>query len=134
MILRDPVHGLVAFEGDEEGIVERLLDTPEVQRLRRVRQLGVTSLAFPGAEHSRFAHAIGAAFVMKLFLARLRAIHGELPLSQQVTATTRGRRSPRRSCTTSVTGRSRTCSRTPSPERRRTRRGRSASFSTDRPA
>src|ERR1700689_4000952 len=84
MILRDPVHGLVAFEGDEEGIVERLLETPEVQRLRRVRQLGVTSLAFPGAEHSRFAHAIGAAFVMKLLLARLRAIHGVLPANQRV--------------------------------------------------
>ncbi len=85
MILRDPVHGLVAFEGDEEGIVERLLDTPEVQRLRRVRQLGVTSLAFPGAEHSRFAHALGAAFVMKLLLARLRAIHGVLPETQRIT-------------------------------------------------
>jgi HD superfamily phosphohydrolase len=79
VILRDPVHGLVAFEGPEERIVEALMDTPEVQRLRRVRQLGVTSLAFPGAEHSRFAHAIGAAFVMKLLLARLRAIHGVLP-------------------------------------------------------
>jgi HD superfamily phosphohydrolase len=85
VILRDPVHGLVAFEGDEEGIVERLLDTPEVQRLRRVRQLGVTSVAFPGAEHSRFAHALGAAFVMKLLLARLRAIHGALPEAQRVT-------------------------------------------------
>ena len=85
MILRDPVHGLVAFETAEEHVVEALMDTPEVQRLRRIRQLGVTSLAFPGAEHSRFAHAIGAAFVMKLFLARLRAIHGDLPASQQVT-------------------------------------------------
>ena len=85
MILRDPVHGLVAFEGDEEGIVERLLDTPEVQRLRRVRQLGVTSLVFPGAEQTRFAHGIGAAFVMKLLLARLRAIHGELPIDQRIT-------------------------------------------------
>ncbi len=85
MILRDPVHGLVAFESDEEQIVERLMDTPEVQRLRRIRQLGVASLAFPGAEHSRFAHAVGAAFVMKLLLARLRAIHGELPEAQRVT-------------------------------------------------
>jgi HD superfamily phosphohydrolase len=85
VILRDPVHGLVAFEGDEEAIIERLLDTPEVQRLRRVRQLGVTSITFPGAEHSRFAHAIGAAFVMKLLLERLRAIHGVLPESQRVT-------------------------------------------------
>ncbi len=85
MILRDPVHGLVAFESDEEQVVERLLATPEVQRLRRVRQLGVTSVAFPGAEHTRFAHAIGSAFVMKLLLARLRAIHHELPFWQQVT-------------------------------------------------
>jgi HD superfamily phosphohydrolase len=85
VILRDPVHGLVAFEADEERIVERLLDTPEVQRLRRVRQLGVTSLAFPGAEHSRFAHALGSAFVMKLLLARLRAIHGVLPEAQRIT-------------------------------------------------
>ena len=86
MILRDPVHGLVAFESHEERIVEKLMDTPEVQRLRRVRQLGVTSLAFPGAEHSRFAHAIGAAFVMKLLIARLRAIEGLLPESQRLTA------------------------------------------------
>ena len=85
MILRDPVHGLVAFESDEELLVEQLIDTPEMQRLRRVRQLGVTSLAFPGAEHSRFAHAIGAAFVMKLLLARLRAIHDVLPVGQRVT-------------------------------------------------
>jgi uncharacterized protein len=83
VILRDPVHGLVAFESEEETIIDRLIDTREVQRLRRIRQLGVTSVAFPGAEHTRFAHAIGAAFVMKLLLARLRAIHGELPFWQQ---------------------------------------------------
>src|SRR6202161_2522135 len=86
MILRDPIHGLVSFESEEELIVPRLMDTPEVQRLRRVRQLGVTSLAFPGAEHSRFAHAVGAAFVMQLLIARLRTIHGELPEPQRVTA------------------------------------------------
>jgi HD superfamily phosphohydrolase len=85
VILRDPVHGLVAFEGEEESIVEGLIDAPEMQRLRRIRQLGVTSLAFPGAEHSRFAHAVGAAFVMKLLLARLRAIGGVLPGEQRVT-------------------------------------------------
>jgi HD superfamily phosphohydrolase len=85
VILRDPVHGLVAFETDEENVVARLMDTPEVQRLRRVRQLGVASLAFPGAEHTRFAHAVGSAFVMKLLLQRLRAIQGGLPFWQQVT-------------------------------------------------
>jgi HD superfamily phosphohydrolase len=84
VILRDPVHGLVAFESPEERIIENLIDAPEVQRLRRVRQLGVTSLVFPGAEHSRFAHAIGTAFVMKLLVERLRAIHGDLPQPQRV--------------------------------------------------
>ena len=85
MILRDPVHGLVAFESEEERVVELLMDTPEMQRLRRVRQLGVASLAFPGAEHTRFAHAVGSAFVMKLLLSRLRAIQDGLPFWQQVT-------------------------------------------------
>jgi HD superfamily phosphohydrolase len=85
VILRDPVHGLVAFESREERIIEDLIDTPEVQRLRRVRQLGVTSLVFPGAEHSRFVHAIGTAFVMKLLIERLRAIDEDLPPVQRLT-------------------------------------------------
>lgn len=85
MILRCPVHGLVAFESDEETIVPRLMDTPEVQRLRRIRQLGVASVAFPGAEHSRFSHAVGAAHVMKLLVRRLRDIEGDLPFWQRVT-------------------------------------------------
>ena len=79
MILRDPVHGLVAFEGPFEKVVTRLLATREVQRLRNVRQLGFTSLVFPGAEHSRFAHCVGAAHVMVRLLARVRAVQGVLP-------------------------------------------------------
>ncbi len=86
MILRDAVHGLVAFESEEDAIVPRLLGTREVQRLRRIRQLGLTSLAYPGAEHSRFSHALGAAHVMKLLLARLRQIDGDLPFWQRVTS------------------------------------------------
>jgi len=86
VILRDAVHGLVSFESDEEAVVPRLMDTPEMQRLRRIRQLGVASVAFPGAEHTRFSHAIGAAHVMKVLLSRLRHIHGDLPFWQQVTS------------------------------------------------
>lgn len=78
MILRDPVHGLVTFERPHERVVVRLMDTPEVQRLRRVRALGVASLAFPGAEHSRFAHAVGAAFVMRRFLERVTPLAAAL--------------------------------------------------------
>ncbi|HEX6274933.1 MAG TPA: HD domain-containing protein [Polyangiaceae bacterium] len=85
MILRDPVHGLVTFEAAEEAIIVRLLEAAEVQRLRRVRQLGLASFAYPGADHTRFSHALGAAFVMKRLIARLRDIQDELPYWQRVT-------------------------------------------------
>jgi len=86
VLLRDPVHGLISFELEEELIVPRLLEAPEVQRLRRIRQLGLTSLAFPGAEHTRLSHALGAAHVMQLFVARLRKVHDELPFWQRLTS------------------------------------------------
>lgn len=85
MILRDPIHGLVAFETEEEAIVPRLLQTQEVQRLRRIRQLGLSSLSYPGADHTRFSHAIGTAHVMKRFIGRMRAVHHALPRDQRVT-------------------------------------------------
>ncbi|MBC7171833.1 MAG: HD domain-containing protein, partial [Polyangiaceae bacterium] len=84
MILRDPIHGLVSFEGRAERVVEALLSTREVQRLRRVRQLGLASLVFPGAEHSRFAHAVGAAHVMSRLTERLRACDGDLPIDARL--------------------------------------------------
>lgn len=86
MILRDPVHGLVTFEAEEEAVIVRLMAAREVQRLRRIRQLGLASLAFPGAEHTRFSHAIGTAHVMQRLLERLRQIDHELPFWQRVTS------------------------------------------------
>ena len=85
MILRDPVHGLIAFEDTTDEIVEQLLGAREVQRLRRIRQLGLTSLAYPGAEHSRFSHAIGTAHVMKRLALRLVSISDELPAALRMT-------------------------------------------------
>lgn len=79
MILRDPVHGLVDFEAPYERVVERLLRAGEVQRLRRVRQLGLASFVFLGAEHSRFAHAVGTAWVMVLLLRRIATRVSDLP-------------------------------------------------------
>jgi HD superfamily phosphohydrolase len=52
----DPVHHFIELEDGEA----RLLDLPQLQRLRRLRQLGLAYLAFPSAEHSRFTHALGA--------------------------------------------------------------------------
>jgi HD superfamily phosphohydrolase len=85
MILRDPVHGLVAFEADEERIVAALMHSRELQRLRRIRQLGFTSLSYPGADHTRFSHSVGAAHVMTRFLRRLRDLDDEVPFWQRAT-------------------------------------------------
>jgi uncharacterized protein len=52
----DPVHRFIELSTTEA----RLLDLPLMQRLRRLRQLGLAYLAFPSAEHSRFTHALGA--------------------------------------------------------------------------
>lgn len=52
----DPVHHFIELSDAEA----RLLDSPVMQRLRRLRQLGLAYLAFPSAEHSRFTHALGA--------------------------------------------------------------------------
>jgi uncharacterized protein len=84
MILRDPVHGLVAFESAEEQLVVDLLQTRELQRLRRIRQLGFTSLSYPGADHTRFSHSIGTAHVMRRFLQRLRDLDHDVPEWQRV--------------------------------------------------
>ena len=54
-VIRDPVHGDVYMTHEEL----RLLDTPQMQRLRGVRQLGTAYLVYPGALHTRFDHSIG---------------------------------------------------------------------------
>ena len=58
-VFRDPVHGLVELKGEDRPIAE-LVDTFAVQRLRRIKQMGFAWLVYPGAEHSRFGHALGA--------------------------------------------------------------------------
>ena len=54
--IRDPIHGSIAIDERERSVV----DSPFFQRLRSVRQLGFADLAFPGANHTRYAHALGA--------------------------------------------------------------------------
>ncbi len=56
-IINDPVHGFIEIP---RGIILELIDTDAFQRLRRIRQLALSSLVYPGAVHSRFNHCIGA--------------------------------------------------------------------------
>ena len=67
-IFSDPVHGFISVP---KNVILELIEAPEVQRLRRIRQLGVGHLVFPGAEHSRFGHALGAMALMQDALATL---------------------------------------------------------------
>lgn len=55
----DPIHSMIVFESDLDRAVWSLLNTPEVQRLRRIKQLGVSDFVFPSATHTRFAHSVG---------------------------------------------------------------------------
>ena len=68
-IFSDPVHGFISVP---KQLLLDLIQTPEVQRLRRIRQLGVGHLVFPGAEHTRFVHALGAMALMQDALKSLR--------------------------------------------------------------
>ncbi|MEA3044064.1 MAG: uncharacterized protein QOH47_1902 [Sphingomonadales bacterium] len=60
-VVRDPVHGDIQMTDLEFAV----LNTREMQRLRRIRQLGTTHLVYPGAEHTRLAHAIGVTHVVE---------------------------------------------------------------------
>lgn len=65
----DPVHG---FTPIEDGLVAFLVRHPLFQRLTRIRQLGVEGLVYPGAQHTRFQHSLGAYHLTRLAVARLR--------------------------------------------------------------
>lgn len=70
---RDAVHNIIRLDtGTPDGrLITELIDTPEFQRLRRVRQLGLAFFAYQTAEHSRFTHSLGAFFLATRMLDRL---------------------------------------------------------------
>lgn len=68
-IINDPVFGFINLQSE---IVFDLLEHPFFQRLRRIKQLGLSFLVFPGANHSRFEHALGASHLMRQAIDVLR--------------------------------------------------------------
>lgn len=61
-IINDPIYGFVTIPND---LIYDLINHPYFQRLRRIKQLGLTNLVYPGALHTRFHHAIGAMHLMQ---------------------------------------------------------------------
>ncbi len=58
--MRDPVHNLIEFKGNQLGcIIWAIINLPIFQRLREIKQLGVSEFVYPGANHSRFQHSLG---------------------------------------------------------------------------
>jgi HD superfamily phosphohydrolase len=70
-VLRDPLYNYIAFNRKRDGWLIDLLNCPEVQRLRRIHQLGVSNYTYPGADHSRLSHSLGVVHLMQLVLEHL---------------------------------------------------------------
>ena len=68
-ILNDPVYGFITIPSE---LIFAIIDHPYFQRLRRIRQLGLTDFVYPGALHTRFHHALGAMHLMSITLDNLR--------------------------------------------------------------
>jgi HD superfamily phosphohydrolase len=62
-IIQDPINGPVKVPYN----LQKIIDTPEFQRLRYIRQLGMCHLVFPGANHTRFEHSLGSMYLSQMF-------------------------------------------------------------------
>ena len=69
-IVNDPVHGFISLD---KPLLFEILEHRWIQRLRRIRQLGLTHLVYPGAQHTRFQHVLGAMHLMSMAVSTLRS-------------------------------------------------------------
>ncbi len=67
--IQDSVHGIIPIP----SWVVKIIDTPQFQRLRRIKQLGFANLVYPGANHTRFEHSLGTYFIASRLAQRLEA-------------------------------------------------------------
>lgn len=62
-VIKDPVHGSMQFTSTEYNWIKPFIDSPNFQRLRHIKQLGMGDFIFPGAVHTRFNHCLGCCYV-----------------------------------------------------------------------
>jgi uncharacterized protein len=74
-IINDPVYGFISIPGD---FVFDLIEHPWFQRLRNIKQLGLTNFVYPGANHTRFQHGLGALHLMEMAISTLRSKGAEI--------------------------------------------------------
>ena len=71
-VFKDPVHNYIHVQ---DPAIWQLINTPEFQRLRRIRQLGTSYLTFHGAEHSRFSHSLGVYEITRKIISQFERNH-----------------------------------------------------------
>ncbi len=84
-IINDPVYGFISFPSDLHFAI---IEHPWFQRLRRIRQLGLTSFVYPGANHTRFQHALGAGYLMTQAIEVIRSKGHEITPEESEAAIT----------------------------------------------
>jgi HD superfamily phosphohydrolase len=82
-IINDPVYGFISLPND---IIFDLIEHPYYQRLRRIKQLGMSHLVYPGALHTRFHHALGATHIMTKAILSLRRKGHEITDQEETAA------------------------------------------------
>jgi len=79
----DAIHGDIdirdATDSSKTETITKLLKSPMLERLRRIKQLGFTSHSYPSADHSRYAHALGTMHMMRMLFNRLFIVQGLKP-------------------------------------------------------
>ena len=74
-IINDPVYGFISIPSD---LIYKLVEHPYFQRLRMIKQLGLTNYVYPGATHTRFQHALGSLHLMSLAIQTIQAKSHEI--------------------------------------------------------
>ncbi|RNA18747.1 deoxynucleoside triphosphate triphosphohydrolase SAMHD1-like [Brachionus plicatilis] len=78
-IIKDSVHGLI----DLKPLIVKIIDTPEFQRLRNIKQLETLCYIYPCAVHNRFEHSIGTSYLARLFVEQIKKNQPELKITQE---------------------------------------------------
>uniref|UniRef100_A0A8C6J650 Deoxynucleoside triphosphate triphosphohydrolase SAMHD1 n=1 Tax=Melopsittacus undulatus TaxID=13146 RepID=A0A8C6J650_MELUD len=78
-VFNDPIHGHIEIH----PLLVRIIDTPQFQRLRYIKQLGGTYFVFPGASHNRFEHSIGVGYLAGCLVRALKERQPELGITQR---------------------------------------------------